>query len=313
MVSVLPGSLSKSDEAVVRKLFKVIRATKYEDPVDQDAFLVESANTVLQFCPQVASFALVADLGECVFTLRAMMHTTGARLGTPFSDAFVSIQDFAGEILRKRQAFRAHKRANEDRIRVAEGMAARVERNIARELASNLNKSPVSPSDDVVSIPSSSDESGVEEPSRIVKNLPPSPIQAEPGHSQPSSQAKLSIVTKPLPTGPRAGLHPKPAPTSRKRRRVEAGEDSSSLISSGTPLRPAQSPVQHPTPGSAPVRPAAAASEEQLRRRLAAVQAEMRRLDSAQKELYWQLQALHQPQPIDSAPAPQVRPPSVHL
>jgi len=47
MVPSIPGSLSKADEAIVRKLFKALRATRYEDPVDQDAFLVESANTVV--------------------------------------------------------------------------------------------------------------------------------------------------------------------------------------------------------------------------------------------------------------------------
>jgi hypothetical protein len=116
-----------------------------------------------------------------------MMHANGARLGTPFGDAFLSIQDFAGEILRKRQTLRERKRANADRARVAEGMAARIERSIALEYASNLaNKvcfsllnllrrlifmlqSPVSPNDDVVSIPSGSDESGAEEPPRVSK------------------------------------------------------------------------------------------------------------------------------------------------
>jgi hypothetical protein len=67
-----------------------------------------------------------------------MMHANGARLGTPFGEAFLSIQDFAGEILRKRQTFRERKRANADRARVAEGMAARIERNVALEYASNL-------------------------------------------------------------------------------------------------------------------------------------------------------------------------------
>ncbi|KAJ7121182.1 hypothetical protein C8R44DRAFT_736856 [Mycena epipterygia] len=199
MVSALPGSISKTDEAVVRKLFKALQATKYEDPVDQDSFLVESANTVLRFRPYVASFALVADLGECVFTLRAMMHANGARLGSPFSAAFVSIQDFGGEILRRRQVFRERKRANEDRVRAAEGLAARVERNLARELASNLdNKPPVSLDDDSVSIPSSTDESGTEEPSRIIENPPPSPIQAKPSYSQPDSQVCPAILPSPL-------------------------------------------------------------------------------------------------------------------
>ncbi|KAJ6612904.1 hypothetical protein B0H10DRAFT_2222676 [Mycena sp. CBHHK59/15] len=192
MVSVLPGSLSKVDEAVVRKLFKIVHATKYEDPVDQDAFLVESANTVLQFRPQVASFVLIPELGECVFSIRAMMHASSARLGTPFSDAFVSIQDFAGEILRKRQTFRERKRANADRIRVAEGMAASAERRAALEHASNLNtKPPASPDEDAVSIPSSSDESGADEPLRVAMNPPSSPIKVDPSQAQPSSQAVL--------------------------------------------------------------------------------------------------------------------------
>ncbi|KAJ7848046.1 hypothetical protein B0H14DRAFT_2583269 [Mycena olivaceomarginata] len=164
MVFPIPGSLSKANEEIVRKVFKTIRATKYEDPVDQAAFLVDSANTVLEFRPQVASFALVPELGECVFTIRSMMHTNNTHLGTPFSDAFISIQDFAGEIIRKRQLFRERRRANADRVRAAEGAAARIERNTALEHAANTDKAPPSPNEDAVSIPSGSDGSGTDEP-----------------------------------------------------------------------------------------------------------------------------------------------------
>jgi hypothetical protein len=136
--------------------------------------------------------------------------------------------------------------------------------------------------------------------------------------------AQLSVVTKPVPTGPRAGLHPKPTPVPRKRRRVETGEDSSSsagehphlplplfglLIFWSTadlPYARLSRPVPHPSSGSTPVRPATAVSEDQLHRRLAAVQAEMRRLASAQKELYWQLQALRQSEPVNPSSRPQV-------
>ncbi|KAJ7366432.1 hypothetical protein DFH08DRAFT_797414 [Mycena albidolilacea] len=111
MVSPIPGSLSKANEKIVRKVSKTIRATKYEDPVDQAAFLVDSANTVLEFHPQVASFALVPELGECVFTIRSMMHSNNVHLGTPFSNVFISIQDFAGEIIHKRQLFRERRGA----------------------------------------------------------------------------------------------------------------------------------------------------------------------------------------------------------
>jgi hypothetical protein len=50
--------LSLADEAAIRKLLKTVRATRYEDPVDQDAFLVASANSVVhpRFCCQKHSF-----------------------------------------------------------------------------------------------------------------------------------------------------------------------------------------------------------------------------------------------------------------
>jgi hypothetical protein len=136
--------------------------------------------------------------------------------------------------------------------------------------------------------------------------------------------AQLSVVTKPVPTGPRAGLHPKPTSAPRKRRRVETGEDSSSSAGKHPRLPPLlfgllnfwstadlpyarpSRPVPHPSSSSTSIRPAAAVSEEQLHRRLAAVQAEMRRLASAQKELYWQLQALRQSEPVNPSSLPQV-------
>ncbi|KAJ7902589.1 hypothetical protein B0H14DRAFT_2555128 [Mycena olivaceomarginata] len=152
MVSPIPGSLSKTNEEIIRKVFKTIRATKYEDPVDQAAFLVDSTNTVLEFRPQVASFALVPELGECVFTICLMVHSNNAHLGTPFSDAFILIQDFAA----------------------AEGAAARIERNTALEHAANTDKAAPSPNEDAVSIPSGSDGSGTDEPP------PASMIQPEP-------------------------------------------------------------------------------------------------------------------------------------
>ncbi|KAJ7814559.1 hypothetical protein B0H13DRAFT_2381686 [Mycena leptocephala] len=225
MVSPIPGSLSKASEEVVRKMFKTIRATKYDDPVDQDAFLVESANTVLQFRPQVASFALVPELGECVFTIRSMMHANNARLGTPFSDAFISIQDFAGEIIRKRQVLRERRRANADRVHAAKGVAARLERHAALEYAANIDKkTPSPPDDDAVSIPSSSDESDPDEPPPVPKNPPSSPITVDLTNTPPGPQAgllsplnelgarlgRMSLNTFPH-TPPRSPLSPSPS------------------------------------------------------------------------------------------------------
>ncbi|KAJ7300804.1 hypothetical protein DFH08DRAFT_946309, partial [Mycena albidolilacea] len=153
MVSSLPGSLPTAHEDVVRKVFKALKATNYEDPVDQDAFLTESAVTVLEFRPQPTSFVLVPELGECIFTLRSMMHLNNARLETPPSDTFLAIQDFAGEIMRKKHLFNDRKRARVDRVQAAKGATSRTEREAALKYAANIgNKSPHSDPEDVVSI-----------------------------------------------------------------------------------------------------------------------------------------------------------------
>jgi hypothetical protein len=93
----------------------------------------------LSFRAQVVSFAVVPELAECVFTIRSMMHSNNARLGTPLSDAFISLQDFAGEIVRKRQVIHDRKLAQADRARAAEGVAARLEHRAALEHAARVN------------------------------------------------------------------------------------------------------------------------------------------------------------------------------
>ncbi|KAJ7761459.1 hypothetical protein B0H14DRAFT_3594889 [Mycena olivaceomarginata] len=186
--------LSLADEAAIRKLLKTLRATRYEDPVDQDAFLVASANSVLPFRPQVASFALVSEVGECVFTLRSALHSNNARLPNPSTDILTAIQDFAGEIACKRQLFHERNRAQADRARAAEGVAARAERRAALKHAARVNKPP-STDEDAVSIPSSGEESDAEEPSGI--QHPSSPIVADVSTTAvPSStQAPLSPLS----------------------------------------------------------------------------------------------------------------------
>ncbi|KAJ6572484.1 hypothetical protein DFH09DRAFT_1312772 [Mycena vulgaris] len=195
MVSILPGSLSAPDAAIVRKLFKVLRATKYEDPVDQDTFLSESARTILPFRLQIASFALDSGLAECVFMLRSMMHANGTRLGAPPSSLFTAIQAFAGEIISKRHILQERKRANAERSRVADSIAARISRNAALEFATKeTTKPPGSPNDETVSIPSGSDESGPPGLQSCAPSLPTSPIQVEPTSAHPSSQGNLSFL-----------------------------------------------------------------------------------------------------------------------
>ncbi|KAJ7738034.1 hypothetical protein DFH07DRAFT_966186 [Mycena maculata] len=185
----ISSCLSQAGEDVVRKLFKTIRATRYEDPVDQDAFLTASAKTLLSFRPQVTSFATVPALAECVFNLRSMMHSNNSRIPTPISETFIHIQDFAGEIIRKRQLIRERKHAQIDRIRADEGAAARNERRIALEHANRVNsdKAMCSPDEDAVSIPSTTDESGGEDPPP--KNPPASPIAVDLTNNPANHQA----------------------------------------------------------------------------------------------------------------------------
>ncbi|KAF8202653.1 hypothetical protein K438DRAFT_1965145 [Mycena galopus ATCC 62051] len=198
MSASIPSRLSPCGEEVVRKIFKTVRATKYEDPVDQDSFLMGSANAVLKFRSQVDSFALVPELAECVFTIRSMMHSNSTRLGTPFHETFILVQDFAGEIVRKRQLFRDRKRANENRLRAAEGAAARMERRAALEKAAHLNSAvPHSPGEDVVSIPSG-DESGGDEPPPIPHNPPASPITVDLTNNPVIKQVRLAAYLSPL-------------------------------------------------------------------------------------------------------------------
>ncbi|KAJ7134178.1 hypothetical protein C8R44DRAFT_729666 [Mycena epipterygia] len=46
MPSLDPTTLSKSEQDAIRLLHKTVRATRYDDPIDQDAFLVASAHSV---------------------------------------------------------------------------------------------------------------------------------------------------------------------------------------------------------------------------------------------------------------------------
>ncbi|KAJ7835551.1 hypothetical protein B0H14DRAFT_3141990 [Mycena olivaceomarginata] len=173
MTSLSTLQLSKSDEDAIRKLHKTVRATRYDDPVDQDAFLTASAHTVpfqLQFRPFISSFAQLPDVGETVFAIRNQMQANQPRLGGSPSKLFATLQDFAGEIVRRRQLMRDRKRAQTDRVRAAEGVAARAERRAALQYSEKLNQRASSPVEDTVSIPSSGDTTDVDEPLTPVEN-----------------------------------------------------------------------------------------------------------------------------------------------
>ncbi|KAJ7479654.1 hypothetical protein FB451DRAFT_1556526 [Mycena latifolia] len=193
--------LDKAEEDAVRALHKSVRATAYEDPVDQDAFLIASARSVLQFRKQVASFALTPEVGECVFTIRSKLAQNNSRLGAPPDDIFSSITNFAGEIARSRQLYRDRKRAKAARLRAEEGVAARAEHREALEYAAKLQNQIHSPDEDAVSIPSAaSEDDDVRE--RAVS------LVAQP----PSATIKIETTgpASPIPVCPIALLSPLP-------------------------------------------------------------------------------------------------------
>ncbi|KAJ7725160.1 hypothetical protein B0H16DRAFT_1471945 [Mycena metata] len=189
MPSVTPPCLDKSQEDSVRTLFKSVRATKYEDPADQDAFLLAAARSVLHFRPQVASFAASSDIGECVFAIRTALVSNNIRLTTTPDPIISSISDFAGEIVRLRQTVRDRKRAQSEQLRAEEGVAARTARREALESAAKreLNKSDP----DVVSIPSDDDPIAPHPSPLRVKSYTKSLQEESPSPSMPVCPTEL--------------------------------------------------------------------------------------------------------------------------
>ncbi|KAJ6521382.1 hypothetical protein DFH09DRAFT_1331259 [Mycena vulgaris] len=104
-------SLLRSEEDTVRLLHKSVRATHYDDPLDQDTFLVASARSILQFRDQYTAFAASPELSECVFSIRMALHKNDARLDSTCGEVLTAISDFAGEIVRSRQLFCDRQRA----------------------------------------------------------------------------------------------------------------------------------------------------------------------------------------------------------
>jgi hypothetical protein len=94
----------------------------------------------LNFWLFLSSFAQIPDISEVVFLIRNQMHSTQTCHGGPSDKVFRSIQDFAGEIVCRRQLDRNRKHAQNERIRAAEGVAAHAERRAALEYAEQLNQ-----------------------------------------------------------------------------------------------------------------------------------------------------------------------------
>ncbi|KAK6967030.1 hypothetical protein R3P38DRAFT_3150524 [Favolaschia claudopus] len=165
--------LSTADEKIVRDLQKTLRATHYDDPVDQATFLGAAAESLLSFRLQVASFALNAELAEC--------------------QSIADILGFVGEIISKRQLFRDRKRAQTERNSGAEAAIARAQRRDALEYAAGKasKKTPTSaPKDeDCVSIPSDDE--------KLDDNKQPAAIKI-PETPKIVPVAGLSVVSSPV-------------------------------------------------------------------------------------------------------------------
>ncbi|KAF8131778.1 hypothetical protein K438DRAFT_1998755 [Mycena galopus ATCC 62051] len=326
--------LSKPDEDSLRKLYRTVRATHYEDPVDQDAFLVASAHTVLQFRPFISSFAHIPDIGEIVFLLRnrcTRRRLVLAGLLPKFSPLFkiLLVKSSAGAILT----------ATASMLKL-NAFAPPKELLLMPNVVLHLNMPSNSPSrlvnsvdDDTVSIPSSGDATDIEEPlTPLEKSCGPAPFintnTAIPSSSQaplsPLSEleglmvnlrmggpppptvpnnpfpAGLSVVTAAVPTGPRAErTSAKRVQFSRKRSRSCSLEtkDTRSPVHSRPRVAPQSPKLAEPRPShaassSSNARPPSAFK---LRRRLADVQAEIRRLSCTEKQVSWELQSLQEP------------------
>ncbi|KAK7062308.1 hypothetical protein R3P38DRAFT_2597356 [Favolaschia claudopus] len=184
--------LSTADEKIVRDLQKTLRATHYDDPVDQATFLGAAAESLLSFRSQVASFALSAELAECVFTLRTQFQKNNSHFTAPPSKAYADILGFVGEIISKRQLFRDRKRAQTERKSGAEAAIARAQRRDALEYAagkaSKKTSTPAPKDEDCVSIPS--DDEKLDNKQLAVIKIPETPKIAPIANS--------SVVSSPI-------------------------------------------------------------------------------------------------------------------
>ncbi|KAJ7665578.1 hypothetical protein B0H17DRAFT_1143356 [Mycena rosella] len=185
-------SLLESEEDTVRLLHKSVRTTRYDDPLDQDAFLIASAHTILQFSDQYTAFTANPELSECVFSIRKALHQNNFRSDSTCGEVLTAISDFAGEIVRSRQLFRDHQRAQATRLHAEEAAEARTARCDA--LAYAKKKRVLSPDSDTVSIPSDDEDTPPN------KDPIPSPIEgADATMIASPARVHSSVLLSPLP------------------------------------------------------------------------------------------------------------------
>ncbi|KAJ7707349.1 hypothetical protein B0H17DRAFT_1191864 [Mycena rosella] len=313
-------SLLKSEEETIRLLQKSVRATRYDDPLDQDAFLIASACTILQFSDQYTAFTANPELSECIFSIRKALHQNNFRPDSTCSEVLTAISDFAGEIVRSRQLFCDCQRAQATRLHAEEAAEALAACRDA--LAYAEKKRVLSPDSDTVSIPSN------DEDTPLNKDPIPSPIEgadatmiASPARVRSSallsplleleslmlsirltSPALVLLASPSSPTQSLPDLVPIYPPSSGRpsnsrdwpqkvMHALRHHQDHIIIVSEFSAAQGDSYLIAHTrNPGAPHIRASTPPSEPKLHRRLANVEAEVQQLATAQKHLREQLQ-----------------------
>ncbi|KAK7016825.1 hypothetical protein R3P38DRAFT_3561778 [Favolaschia claudopus] len=271
-MSTLPSAstFSKSEEETIRMKLKTLRATHYEDPMDQKMFLEHTALCILDFRSKVDAFALNAELAQIIFVLRSALHDIHSRAPNPPSVTYPALVAFANEIIQRRQTIIIQTRATVHRLSGIEAARVRAERRqFLKDTTSTISAVK---DDDMVSIPSSDTDVEPSTPAVEVSTVgastvlapPPSPIQvllsaavpvagntepvAEPPAQRPNTRPTgLTIITRPIPTGPRADRN-----SSNKRPRIGDGDADSAhpahIRLSSSNAVPRNLPIHAPIP-----------------------------------------------------------------
>ncbi|KAJ7055883.1 hypothetical protein C8F01DRAFT_1373383 [Mycena amicta] len=130
--------LSESQRDAVISLGNVVRDSVHQDLSARDAFLVDSAQSILEYRPHSLAFIKSNILSESVFAIRDEMVRNHFRPSGPFGAVFSELLDFVGVINTGRRLERERQRAADERHRDLQAATDRRERMEALEYASNL-------------------------------------------------------------------------------------------------------------------------------------------------------------------------------
>nr|GAT55359.1 predicted protein [Mycena chlorophos] len=209
--------LSITERDSVLALANTVRDAVHQDVAERDAFLVKSANTILQFQAQVASFVESKDVGECVFTIRNALVRNGFRTGGPFGRVLANLNSFAAAITSARKV-------NREREAAAEARRLHTDRAVARRERLDALHPLDDSDDDIVSLgtsdPSSSDTDGtdpLDEPACNLSVVPvssPAPLTVRPEGSRLVADLTRMLSSTRLMNPDPVAPPPSPAPSS---------------------------------------------------------------------------------------------------